>query len=358
MKKIIHIDMDAFFASVEQRDNPHYKNKPLIIGGTDHRRGVVSTCSYEARKYGVHSAMATFKAHQLCPKGIFINGNYDKYQKISKEIFQIISLFSDNIEVMGLDEAYIDVTNNKLGLKSATKIGMLLKEKINNVLNLTCSIGISYNKTFAKIASEYNKPNGIFTITPDNYYSVIVNLKIKEIPMIGNKTNKKLENYGFFYIKDLEKVPFDKIEKIIGENTRHYLENILSGQLKDELTIYRPQKSITRERTIIEKNFSIEQLEEFFLSLAISVLKKVNSRNYLIKTVTLKLRYEDFNTYTRTESTKFYFNDLDTIIRMIKSLTMKLPRKHLKIRLLGISVNNLKKYNPNKQKIYEQNQLF
>ena len=209
-RKIIHIDMDAFFASVEERDNPDLKGKPVIIGSDPRKtggRGVVSTCNYEARKFGVHSAMSSKDAYERCPQAIFISGNYQKYREIGMQIREIFRRYTDLVEPMSIDEAYLDVTENKLGIKSAIKIAKMIQYDIWQEVHLTCSAGVSYNKFLAKLASDYDKPKGLILVLPEDAQDFLKKLSIEKFHGVGKKSVEKLHQMSVFTGADLLEIP-------------------------------------------------------------------------------------------------------------------------------------------------------
>ena len=262
-RKIIHIDMDAFFASVEERDNPNLKGHPVIIG-SDPRltggRGVVSTCNYEARKFGVHSAMSSKEAYERCPQGIFISGNYEKYQAVGLQIREIFKRYTDLIEPMSIDEAYLDVTENKLEIKSAVKIAKLIQHDIWNELQLTASAGVSYNKFLAKIASDYEKPHGLTVILPDEAEAFLAPMDIAKFHGVGKKTVQRLHDMGIYTGADLLKIPemtlIDKFGRF-GFDLYRKARGISNSPVKSN----RIRKSIGKERTYAKLLYSEEDIK-------------------------------------------------------------------------------------------------
>ena len=218
IRKIIHIDMDAFYASVEQRDNPYLRGKPVIVGGPPDSRGVVSTCSYEARSYGVHSAMSSSQAYRLCKTAIFVQPHFSKYKEVSRQINEIFHVFTDLVEPLSLDEAFLDVTANKKLIKSATIIARHIRHLIYHRTGLTASAGVSYNKFLAKVASDIRKPNGLTVVTPDHAVPFIEKLSIKKFFGIGKVTASRMERLGIYTGADLKKLPLEKMIELFGKN--------------------------------------------------------------------------------------------------------------------------------------------
>ena len=301
-RKIIHIDMDAFFASVEERDNPKLKGKPVIIGSDPRQtggRGVVSTCNYEARKFGVHSAMSSKEAYERCPQGIFISGNYEKYQTVGLQIREIFKRYTDKIEPMSIDEAYLDVTENKLGLKSAVKIAKLIQHDIWNELQLTASAGVSYNKFLAKIASDYEKPHGL----------TVILLKIPEMTLID-----KFGRFGF-----------DLYRKARG---------ISNSPVKSN----RIRKSIGKERTYAKLLHGEEDIKKELSRLAAKVALSLEKHQKAGKTVVLKIRYADFSTLTKRRTLEQETKEVEVIERVSHEIYDSLEEQPRGVRLLGLTV--------------------
>lgn len=340
IKKIIHIDMDAFFAAVEARDNPRYRNKPLIIGGRSNTLGVVSTCSYEARKYGIHSAMPTKIARKLCPHGIFISGNMEIYKEVSSQMMKIFKTYTDIVEPLSFDEAFLDVTQNKLQIKSATKLALIIQKDVQKQLNLTCSCGISYNKFLAKSATEVNKPNGFFVITPEQSKDFLDALPIQKFYGIGKQSSKKMISLGIYTGKDLRNVSLEFLTKYF--NTRGlFYYNIVRGIDSRNVEQFREIKSISKEKTfytaINNYEFIKSEIEELFNITFLRFLEK----KVVTKTVTLKIKYSDFEVSTKSFSMSTYSNNRKKLLTYTLFIfdQMKIKKE---IRLLGISFSNLK----------------
>ena len=330
-RKIIHIDMDAFFAAVEVRDNPKLKGHPVIIG-SDPRltggRGVVSTCNYEARKFGVHSAMSSKEAYERCPQGIFISGNYEKYQAVGLQIREIFKRYTDLIEPMSIDEAYLDVTENKLGIKSAVKIAKLIQHDIWNELQLTASAGVSYNKFLAKIASDYKKPHGLTVILPE---------EAEVVWMTDFLLLEKLHEMGVYTGADLLKIPemtlIDKFGRF-GFDLYRKARGISNSPVKSN----RIRKSIGKERTYAKLLYGEEDIKKELTLLAQKVENSLTKHDKKGRTIVLKIRYADFSTLTKRKSLALTTQDKEQIERTAHEIYDSLEEQPRGIRLLGLTV--------------------
>ncbi|MBP2623732.1 DNA polymerase IV [Streptococcus oricebi] len=342
-RKIIHIDMDAFFAAIEERDNPSLKGQAVIIG-QDPRlsggRGVVSTCNYEARKFGVHSAMSSKEAYERCPQAIFISGNYEKYQKVGLEIREIFKRYTDLIEPLSIDEAYLDVTENKLGLKSAVKIARLIQHDIWNELGLTSSAGVSYNKFLAKLASDYEKPHGLTVIRPQEAQDFLVKLDIAKFYGVGKKTVQKLHEMKVYTGADLLQIPemtlIDQFGRF-GYDLYRKARGISNSAVKSD----RIRKSIGKERTYAKLLYKEEDIEKELDLLAQKVAVSLEGHQKLGKTLILKIRYADFSTLTKRRSLDLATADSKVMSDLAGDLFAELGDPGRGIRLLGLTMTNL-----------------
>ncbi|MPT34199.1 MAG: DNA polymerase IV [Flavobacterium sp.] len=337
-RKIIHVDMDAFYASVEQMDNPELKGKPVAVGGSE-VRGVVSAASYEARKFGVRSAMSGYMARKNCPELIFVRPRFDRYKEISKKIRKIFYEYTDLVEPLSLDEAYLDVTENKKGNPSATLIAQEIRKRIFEEIGLTASAGISVNKFLAKVASDYNKPNGQKTINPEEVIQFLEDLDIKKFYGIGKVTAEKMYQNGIFTGKDLKARSLDYLEEHFGKSGTHYY-NIVRGIHNSAVKPDRMLKSVGAERTfntnLSSEIFMIEKLE----NIANELEKRLKSHKIAGKTVTLKIKYSDFTLQTRSKTLPYFIADKALILEAAKELLYQEKMKD-SVRLLGISLHNL-----------------
>lgn len=337
-RKIIHIDMDAFYASVEQMDNPELKGKPLAVGGSE-ARGVVSAASYEARKFGVRSAMSGVQAKRNCPDLIFVRPRFDRYKEISKKIRAIFHEYTDLVEPLSLDEAYLDVTQNKKGNPSATLIAQEIRKRIFEEVGLTASAGISVNKFVAKIASDYNKPNGQKTVNPEEVEEFLENLDIKKFYGVGKVTADRMYHLGIFTGKDLKSKSAEFLEEHFSKSGLYYY-NIVRGIHNSQVKPHRTAKSVAAEHTFYEnltsEIFMIEKLER----IASELENRLKRHNISGKTITLKIKYSDFTTQTRSKTLPYFISDKGLLLETAKELLFQ-ERMKESVRLLGISLNNL-----------------
>lgn len=332
------MDMDAFYASVEQLDNPELRNKPIAVGGSS-ERGVVSAASYEARAFGVRSAMSGVAAQKRCPHLIFVKPRFDRYREISGQIRDIFEQYTDLVEPLSLDEAYLDVTRNKKGNPSATLIAREIRKRIFDELGLNASAGISVNKFVAKIASDINKPNGQKTIPPEGVLGFLEGLEIKKFYGVGKVTRDKMYRLGIFTGMDLKDKPLEFLEDHFGKNGRYYYD-IVRGIGHSEVKPYRVRKSLAAERTFSEnissEVFMLERLKE----IAAEVARRLKKNRVAGKTVTLKIKYSDFQLQTRSKTLPGFIDSQESIFENVKHLLYQ-ERMRESVRLLGISLSNL-----------------
>jgi DNA polymerase IV len=342
---ILHIDMDAFFAQVEQAKNPALRGKPVVIGGSVGSRGVVSTCSYEARKYGIHSAMSAARAHQLCPHAIFIGGNLTSYAYISAQILKILYQFTPIVEPSSIDEAYLDITESVHLFDSPEDLAMRLKQRIKDVLQLTCSVGIASNKLLAKTASDMNKPDGMTTLWEGELDEKFFPLHIRKLRGVGPATEKALSKWGIKTIADLAVIPQKKMEQTFGTYGVH-LHKISNG-ISDSPVVAQDQspneKSISHEHTLYEDTSDLDFLRALLLTLADKVVVRMKRGGFMARTIRLKLRFSDFTTITREETISELTNDLETILETAWKSIPTIDVKERRIRLIGVGVTGLLK---------------
>ncbi len=339
MRKIIHIDMDAFYASVEQLDNPEYRNKPLVVGGLPGSRGVICAASYEARKYGVRSAMPSSTAAKLCDHLIFVKPHFARYKEISKTIRDIFLSYSELVEPLSLDEAYLDVTSNKKNMVSATLIANEIRHEIFKNTGLTASAGVSINKFLAKVASDINKPNGITVIRPDQVHSFLSNLPIERFYGVGTATTTKMHQVGIHTGNDLMSWDRPALVKHFGKMGSFYFD-IVRGIDDRPVSPKRNRKSIGAERTFKKDISGINHLEHELSEISLIVAKRLEQAKSLGKTITLKVRNSDFQTITRQMTSHNYMKDQLFINEMALTL-LKQSARFSNIRLLGVSISNL-----------------
>lgn len=337
MRKIIHIDMDAFYASIEQRDNPKYKGKPLAVGYAGNR-GVVAAASYEARKYGVRSAMSSKMALRKCPDLIFVPTRFEVYHQVSEQIHSIFHQYTELVEPLSLDEAYLDVTENFFDIPYASEVAFQIREKIYNTTGLTASAGISYNKFLAKIASDYNKPNGQFIVKPASAEKFVEGLEIERFFGIGKVTANKMHALGIKNGFDLKQKSREELISYFGKAGSIYYLN--ARAIDDRLVIAeRMRKSVGAETTFSSDITDLDELIRELRPIVIELLERITASEFKGRTVTLKVKYADFRIITRSktllEFADSYSTLLDNGIELLKLIDTK-P----KIRLLGLSVKN------------------
>ncbi len=330
--------MDAFYASVEQMDNPSLRGKPLAVGGSE-IRGVVSAASYEARKFGVRSAMSGVQAKRNCPELLFVRPRFDRYKEISTKIRKIFHDYTDLVEPLSLDEAYLDVTQNKKGNPSASLLAQEIRKRIFDEVGLTASAGISINKFVAKIASDYNKPNGQKTVNPDEVEDFLENLDIKKFYGIGKVTTEKMYQHGIFTGKDLKLKTKEYLEQHFGKSGGFYY-NTVRGIHTSEVKPDRISKSVAAEHTFNENLTSEIFMQERLEGIATELEKRLKKYNISGKTVTLKIKYSDFTTQTRSKTLPYFISDKGLLFETAKELLYQ-ERMKDSVRLLGISLNNL-----------------
>lgn len=342
-RKIIHIDMDAFFASVEERDNPDLKGKPVIIGSDPRKtggRGVVSTCNYKARKFGVHSAMSSKEAYERCPQAVFISGNYQKYRKVGMQIREIFKRYTDLVEPMSIDEAYLDVTENKLGIKSALKIAKMIQYDIWQEVHLTCSAGVSYNKFLAKLASDFEKPKGLTLILPEDAQDFLEKLPIEKFYGVGKRSVEKLHQLGVFTGADLLEIPEMTLINLFGR-FGYDLYRKARGISNSPVKSNRIRKSIGSERTYGKLLYEEDDVKSEISKNAQRVVDTLQRNHKVGRTIVLKVRYSDFSTLTKRITLDDVTNDFEVIDQVAKTIYDSLDESKLGVRLLGVTVTGL-----------------
>jgi len=357
-RKIIHIDMDAFYASVEQRDNPEYRGKPLVVGGLpEGRGGVVATASYEARKFGIRSAMSSKQALHLCPHALFVRPRFAAYKEVSQKIREIFSRYTDLIEPLSLDEAYLDVTTDKLGIGSAIDIAKQIKQAIKDELQLTASAGVSVNKFVAKTASDINKPDGLTFIGPSAIEAFMEKLPVDKFFGVGKVTAQKMKNMGLHTGEDLKKLTEDELVRHFGKVGRFYYQ-IVRGIDNREVHPHRETKSLAAEDTFPYDLTTTEEMEAELDKIAQTVCKRLQTYELKGRTLTLKIKYSDFKQITRNQSFPTGFNDLETICATAKRLLAATDPDDKKVRLLGISLSNFNEPTPKQKEEKPSDQLM
>ncbi|MFZ2071925.1 MAG: DNA polymerase IV [Halobacteriota archaeon] len=350
MRVILHVDMDSFFSAVEMREHPLLKGLPVVVGGkiTEEEsmdikeiRGVVSTCSYEAREYGIHSAMALSKAYELCPAAKFLPVNMALYKRVSEEIMAILREHADKLEQVSIDEAFLDISTRVNDWHEARDYALMIKNEILTIMDLTCSVGVAPNKTIAKIASDFVKPDGLTVVEEGRVMDFLAPLEVNKIPGVGPKTAEMLKKMGIETIRQLASCDLHALREKLGKygNKLHMLAN---GIDEREVEEEREQKSLSRERTFAEDTNEASVLNTCMDELAEGVYHAVTKEGFVFKTVGIKVKFEDFTVLTRAKSMRTCHSDLNTIKRIAKELMMtKVGFRDKRIRLVGVRVSNL-----------------
>jgi len=338
-RQIIHVDMDAFYASVEQRDNPELRGKPVVVGGKPKSRGVVATCSYEARKYGIRSAMPLSEAYRRCPHAVFLPVDFAKYRRVSQQLHKIFQDYTPLVEPLSLDEAFLDVTASLRLFGSTENIARELKKRIKDELNLTASIGLAPNKFLAKIASDIQKPDGFVVIDEDQIEAFLDPLPVERIWGVGPKTAEQLHELNVRTVRDLKKIDKPTLNRLFGQlgNQLYYLARGIDDRPVEP---EREAKSIGREITFQQDLTDPEVLKTYLLDLSLDVGRRLRKAGLKARTVTLKVRLADFKTLSRSRTLN-YSTDLDKEI--YKEACQLLDELHLKtpVRLIGVTAHNL-----------------
>ncbi len=341
-RKVIHIDMDAFYASVEQLDNPELRGKPVAVGGNS-QRGVVAAASYEARKYGVKSAMPSAKAAKQCPHLIFVPPRFSRYKELSNQIREVFFEYTDLVEPLSLDEAYLDVTENKIGLNSATLIAKEIKNKIKERTGLIASAGISYNKFLAKTASDMDKPDGLYVILPEEAEDFVAALPVHRFHGIGKVTAEKMVKAGIFTGKDLKKKSLDDLKLRYGKSGQYYF-NICRGIDNRDVQPVRETKSVSAERTFENNIYEFADIIQEIDRIAhISYDRYHRSKASDGHTITIKLKYADFRQITRSKTLERAVNGEIEFLAMARSLMSEDLLSDEGVRLIGVGISNFKK---------------
>lgn len=347
--RIIHIDMDAFFASVEQRNNPKLRGKAIAVGGG--HRGVVSAASYEARKYGVRSAMPSHQARKLCPHIIFVRGNYQAYKEASEKVMKILKSYTSKIQQVSIDEAYIDVTDYKPDQMTAKEIAIEIRKRIKNEVNLTASAGISFNKFLAKVASDCNKPDGYYVIHPNKADKFVSQLAVEKIPGVGKVNREKLHSKGIFIGKDI----LDKGKVYMALNFGKmgvYLHDQVTFKHFSPVVNKRLRKSIGRERTFADNIDDHHEMLSKLLEIAKKVSSDMEKKKLSGRTVTLKIKYHNFVIKTRSRTLNDYISTSSEIYGVISELMMIPNYPEEPVRLLGIQISNLDNIKSNNSQLH------
>lgn len=327
--------MDAFYASIEQRDNPEIRNKPVAVGYSGDR-GVVASASYEARRYGVKSAMPSKVALRKCPHLIFVSSNFDVYKSVSRQIMDIFHEYTDLVEPLSLDEAFLDVTNNFKNIPSATEVAKEIKRRIFDETSLTASAGVSFNKFLAKIASDYNKPNGLYVIKPQHAERFVEELPIEHFFGVGKVTGLKMHQLGIKTGWDLKQKSEQQLIQLFGKAGSIYYQNARAIDNR-EVNPNRIRKSVGSENTFSEDYDSLQELLPELDTIAQDVIQRIKRSSFMGKTITLKIKYSDFRIITRSKTLSAYVTDYNTLFDIGKELLEGIDLTP-KVRLMGLSI--------------------
>jgi len=349
---ILHCDLDCFFAAVEARDNPKYKGFPIIIGADPKRgngRGVVSTCSYEARSFGVHSAMPISQAYRLCPQGIFLRPKYFKYRSASNQVMTILKEYSEKFQQFGIDEAYLDISETCKDFTDGKFIADNIRERIRKEIRLTISIGVAPTISLAKIASDHKKPDATTVVLPSQVCDLFKNEDITRIPGIGKKTKFSYYRKGIKTIGDIYAISLEKMELLFGKNGKWAWNVVHGNDLREINGFYEKRKSISKERTFHVDTNNITLVLQEIENLNEKIHKKLHRNNYFYKTITLKIRFEGFITYTRSKTISSLMRNANYAMKIILNLFQEFYNFNKKVRLIGIKFSNLEKNVKKKQ---------
>ncbi len=351
---ILHIDMDAFYASVEERDNPSLVGKPVIVGGAAESRGVVAAANYEARKFGVHSAMAAARAKRLCPHAVFLKTRIDYYASVSRQIRDIFEQFTPLVEPLSLDEAFLDVSGSQAIFGPSAEIGRQIKQRIRSELHLVASVGVAPNKFVAKIASDLRKPDGFVIVEPDEIQAFLDPLPVGRLWGVGLVTGQVFERLTIRTIGQLRQIPLDTLNELFGSSGENYWK--LAHGIDDRLVVPdREAKSISSETTFAEDIADLEVLRDWLVDLVEQVARRLRQHDIKSHTVELKVRFANFKTITRSLTLAEPTNITHELLKAgMELLTKRLPPRHLPVRLLGFGVHRLDVSGTSQQQLFER----
>jgi len=354
MRKIVHIDMDAFYASVEQRDDPHLRGKPVVVAWKGNR-SVVCAASYEARRYGIRSAMPAVRAERLCPEAIFVAPDFIRYRAVSRLTREIFKRHTDLVEPLSLDEAYLDVTENKTGLPTATRVTSAIRDQIRQELNLTASAGVAPNKLLAKIASDWKKPNGLFVIQPQEVDDFLAPLPVGRLPGVGKVKEERLKQLGIQTVSDLRVIDLDKLEDRFGRHGLRLYE-LARGIDLSAVVPDRPTQSISAEDTF-ERDMLLVETEPLIRHLAEKTWTASRKESRIARTVVLKLKTSDFKILTRSHTPAVPPASCDELTSIALSLRERVATdQHQRFRLVGVGLSNFQEPTPTEESA--QSDLF
>ncbi len=340
-REILHVDVDAFFASVEQMDNPELKGKPVIVGGSTGLRGVVSTASYEARRFGVHSAQPMMEARRLCPQGVFLKVRMDRYQEVSCRIHKILSSYTPKVEPISIDEAFLDVTGCEKLFGKPEEIARAIKTRIKKEIGLTCSVGVAPNRFLAKIASDMRKPDGLVVVREDEKESFLTNLPVSKIWGVGKVTERKLQQMGLHTIGELRRLSLFQLKNIFGKLGAR-VHQLCRGIDDSPIITRKETKSISNETTFLRDISQGELLERTLQNLSVEVANRLNNENLWARSIQLKIRFADFKTITRSSTYEEATKSPKLIWQRARELLDKrVDFSYGKVRLIGLVAFNL-----------------
>lgn len=353
MAKIIHIDMDAFYASVEQRDHPELRGQPVVVGGDPRARGVVAAASYEARRFGIHSAMPAARAARLCPQAVFLRPRFAVYRSVSQQIHQVLGQYSDCIEPLSLDEAYLDVSEAAQRLGSATAVARAIKQGIRQHTGLVASAGVSYNKFLAKLASDWDKPDGLYVIPPERGEAFVATLPIQRFHGIGPATARRMQALGIHTGADLRRCSLAQLTQHFGKAGAHY-HRLARGVDERPVEPHRVRKSLSAETTYHEDLRGRDAVLKALEPLALEVAESLAQRQLRGRTLTLKVRYHDFSLVTRSVSRREPFITLADMRPVLALLLERTQVAERPVRLLGVGVSNFTGEAPQQLSLFSQ----
>jgi DNA polymerase-4 len=353
VRKIVHVDMDAFYASVEQRDDPGLRGRPVVVAWRGNR-SVVCAASYEARRFGVHSAMPATRAERLCPEAIFVPPDFTRYRAVSRAVREIFQRHTDLIEPLSLDEAYLDVTENKTSLPTATRVAITIRQQIRDELNLTASAGVAQNKFLAKIASDWRKPNGLFVIQPDDVQTFLPPLPVVRIPGVGKVTENRLKQIGVQTIANLQALELTHLEAQFGRYGMRLYE-LARGIDHNKVVPDRPTKSISAEDTF-ERDIPLSETEELIRRLAEKVWTASRKDTRVARTVVLKLKTSDFNILTRSHTPSIPPSSCEELTGIALFLRERIDLDPTqRFRLVGVGLSNFRDPESLQTPLFEEN---
>jgi len=339
-RRILHCDMDCFYAAVHMRDDPSLAGKPVVIGGNPEGRGVVAAASYEARRFGIHSALPAARAVRLCPQAIFIKPDFNRYREESQYIVEIFRAFTPIIQQVSIDEAYLDVTEHLEPWGSGTAVAREIKRRVREERGLTVSVGVGPNRLVAKIASDFDKPDGLTVVKPERVQSFLDALSVRTLPGVGPASERRLKSSGIATIAELRAVPRDRLDALFGKHGQ-WLYNCARGIDERPVRTHRKRKSLSCERTYAEDLQRLDEMDEELERMAERVSRGLKKRELSAQTLTVKVRYGDFTTLTRSHTLPTPTSDESVMATWAHRLLRRTEAGHRSVRLLGLGAGNL-----------------